>query len=58
MPPDSPDRGVGYTHDLGAERHAPALMGLLGRWNWWLPPSAARLLKVAPSRARTVTEPA
>lgn len=25
----------------------PALMKLFGRWNWWLPPSVARLLRVA-----------
>ncbi|MDX6632521.1 MAG: putative drug exporter of the superfamily [Solirubrobacterales bacterium] len=28
----------------------PALMRLIGRWNWWLPPSAARALRVAPSQ--------
>jgi len=28
----------------------PAIMRLMGRWNWWLPPVAARLLRVAPSR--------
>jgi RND superfamily putative drug exporter len=27
----------------------PSLMALLGRWNWWLPTRAARLLRVAPS---------
>jgi RND superfamily putative drug exporter len=27
----------------------PALMALLGRWNWWLPPRAAALLRVEPS---------
>ncbi|MFN0153624.1 MAG: MMPL family transporter [Gaiella sp.] len=27
----------------------PALMRMLGRWNWWLPPWAARVLRVAPS---------
>ncbi len=27
----------------------PSLMALLGRWNWWLPPRAARLLRVQPS---------
>ncbi|HYS35539.1 MAG TPA: MMPL family transporter, partial [Pseudonocardiaceae bacterium] len=27
----------------------PALVGLLGRWNWWLPNWLARLLRVAPS---------
>ncbi len=30
---------------------APALVALLGRWNWWLPRPAARLLRVAPSEA-------
>ena len=29
----------------------PALMRLLGRWNWWLPAWAARLLRVAQSTA-------
>ena len=27
----------------------PALVGVLGRWNWWLPGGLARLLRVAPS---------
>src|SRR5581483_2844992 len=27
---------------------APAVVALLGRWNWWLPPRAARVLRVAP----------
>ncbi len=27
----------------------PALVALLGRWNWWLPTLPARLLRVAPS---------
>jgi putative drug exporter of the RND superfamily len=27
----------------------PAVVSLFGRWNWWLPPSAARLLRVPPS---------
>ncbi len=29
----------------------PALVSLFGRWNWWLPAWAARLLRVAPSPA-------
>jgi RND superfamily putative drug exporter len=29
----------------------PALVGLMGRWNWWLPGWAARLLRVPPSPA-------
>jgi putative drug exporter of the RND superfamily len=43
----------------------PALVGLLGRWNWWLPKPVARVLRVAPSpltpvapsTAITVAEP-
>jgi RND superfamily putative drug exporter len=27
----------------------PALVALLGRWNWWLPRAPARLLRVEPS---------
>ena len=34
---------------------APAAVALLGRWNWWLPDWAARLLRVEPSQ---VTQPA
>jgi RND superfamily putative drug exporter len=32
----------------------PALVSLLGRYNWWLPVWAARLLRVAPSPLRPV----
>ena len=28
---------------------APALVALLGRWNWWLPHTPARILRVKPS---------
>jgi putative drug exporter of the RND superfamily len=31
---------------------APAVVALLGRWNWWLPSQAARVLRVEPSRGR------
>jgi putative drug exporter of the RND superfamily len=34
----------------------PALVSLFGRWNWWLPPWAARLLRVEPSPARREDE--
>jgi len=27
----------------------PAVVSLFGRWNWWLPPGAARVLRVQPS---------
>ena len=27
----------------------PAIVSMFGRWNWWLPPPAARLLRVKPS---------
>jgi RND superfamily putative drug exporter len=30
----------------------PTLVSLFGRWNWWLPNGAARLLRVAPSPLR------
>ena len=29
----------------------PSIMRLMGRWNWWLPPWAARVLRVSPSTA-------
>ncbi len=29
---------------------APAAVAILGRWNWWLPDWAARILRVEPSR--------
>ena len=29
----------------------PAVISLFGRWNWWLPPAPARLLRVEPSPA-------
>ena len=29
----------------------PSIMRLMGRWNWWLPTWAARVLRVAPSSA-------
>jgi putative drug exporter of the RND superfamily len=34
----------------------PAIMRLMGRWNWWLPSGLARVLRVAPSNP--VPEPA
>ena len=38
---------------------APALVALLGRWNWWIPRRAARALRIAPSlrRPRRRTHP-
>jgi RND superfamily putative drug exporter len=27
----------------------PAVIALMGRWNWWLPPWPARVLRVQPS---------
>ena len=35
---------VGARHVL-----APAAVALFGRWNWWLPDWAARILRVQPS---------
>jgi RND superfamily putative drug exporter len=31
----------------------PSLVGVLGRWNWWLPAPIARILRVAPSAPAT-----
>src|SRR5262249_19422874 len=31
----------------------PALVGVLGRWNWWLPAPIARILRAAPSAPAT-----
>jgi putative drug exporter of the RND superfamily len=31
----------------------PAVISLMGKWNWWLPRRPARLLRVEPSRLRT-----
>jgi RND superfamily putative drug exporter len=36
---------------------APAVVALLGRWNWWLPGWAARILRVEPSSARPEAPP-
>lgn len=36
----------------------PAAISLFGRWNWYLPPWAARLLRVEPSLPRTAPVPA
>jgi RND superfamily putative drug exporter len=36
---------------------APAVVALLGRWNWWLPGWAARILRVEPSPVETQATP-
>ncbi|HEX5027460.1 MAG TPA: MMPL family transporter [Gaiellaceae bacterium] len=36
---------------------APAAVAILGRWNWWLPSWAARLLRVAPSHVTREPRP-
>src|SRR5205085_12459748 len=36
----------------------PALMAVLGRWNWWLPPALARLVRVPPSPLAPPPRPA
>jgi RND superfamily putative drug exporter len=45
--------GAGILLDATVVRSllVPALVVLLGRWNWWLPAWAARPLRVAPSAA-------
>lgn len=35
----------------------PSAMTLFGRWNWWLPPGIARLLRVEPSPLRDAAAP-
>jgi RND superfamily putative drug exporter len=38
----------------------PALMAIFGRWNWWLPPQVARVMRVPPSaleQPRTTARP-
>ena len=43
--------GAGILLDATVVRSllVPAIVSLLGRWNWWLPAPVARLLRVAPS---------
>jgi RND superfamily putative drug exporter len=36
---------------------APAVVSLLGRWNWWLPSRAARVLRIKPSQGRREISP-
>jgi putative drug exporter of the RND superfamily len=36
---------------------APAAVAILGRWNWWLPDWAARILRVEPSRVQPEATP-
>ncbi len=36
---------------------APAAVAILGRWNWWLPDPAARMLRVEPSRTQPEAAP-
>jgi putative drug exporter of the RND superfamily len=36
---------------------APAVVALLGRWNWWLPGWAARILRVQPSSVQPKATP-
>jgi RND superfamily putative drug exporter len=45
--------GVGILLDATIVRAllVPALMSLMGRWNWWLPQPVARVLRVEPTPA-------
>jgi RND superfamily putative drug exporter len=52
--------GVGILLDATIVRAllVPALVSLLGRWNWWLPGGLARVLRVPASRPVPAIEPA
>jgi RND superfamily putative drug exporter len=45
--------GVGILLDATIVRAllVPALMSLMGKWNWWLPRPVARILRIAPAPA-------
>jgi RND superfamily putative drug exporter len=45
--------GVGILLDATIVRAllVPALMALMGKWNWWLPTPVARVLRIAPTPA-------
>jgi RND superfamily putative drug exporter len=45
--------GIGILLDATVVRAllVPALVSLFGRWNWWLPPWAARIVRVPPHAA-------
>jgi RND superfamily putative drug exporter len=32
----------------------PALVALLGRWNWWMPDRLGRILRIAPTQTPVV----
>jgi RND superfamily putative drug exporter len=34
----------------------PALVALMGRWNWWMPPRLERMLRI--SKSETAHDPA
>jgi len=50
--------GIGILLDATIVRAllVPALISLFGRWNWWMPVWAARILRVEPSPARHETD--
>jgi RND superfamily putative drug exporter len=52
--------GVGILIDATIVRAllVPALVSVLGRWNWWLPAPVARLLRVEPSPLQPARAPA
>jgi len=47
--------GAGILLDATVVRSllVPALVALLGEWNWWMPARAARILRIAPSPVRS-----
>jgi RND superfamily putative drug exporter len=45
--------GVGILLDATIVRAllVPALMSLMGKWNWWLPAPLAKILRISPAPA-------
>jgi RND superfamily putative drug exporter len=62
--PDLPVRVIGTGLALGILIDAfvvrtflvPALVAVMGRWNWWMPHPIARVLRITPGRARAQTD--
>jgi hypothetical protein len=49
---DQLSRDAGRHATIIRALRVPATVSLFGRWNWYLPDTAAKLLRVKPSRAK------